>query len=92
MRLPNSYNEGINAVYASAAKLGATGVEDKSEEKSNGNILKRRHLVFSTSEEGTVEIVIWHEKNEPLRVYLSTDPQNDAKLQKVTNVLWDQLR
>lgn len=63
----------------------------KQKHQSYGDVMKRSRYIYTTPDGVTVKVISFREQGEPVRVFVSIDPEDKVKLTAITNALWDRL-
>ncbi len=56
-----------------------------------GSMMQRSRYNYTTPDGVTVKVVAFREQGEAIRVFVSIDPEDEAKLSDITTDLWDRL-
>jgi len=78
-----------SAVSYVATEEGVKQIKQK--HQSYGDLMKRSRYIYTTPDGVTVEVISFREQGEPIRVFVSIDPEDDVKLKAITNSLWDRI-
>lgn len=89
MRVECPSDQIVNAVAYIATENGVKQM--KSKHQSYGDLMKRSRYTYTTPDGVTVEVISFCEQGEPIRVFVSIDPEDEVKLKAITNALWDRL-
>ncbi len=89
MRVECPSDQIMNAVSYVATEEGVKQIKQK--HQSYGDRMKRSRYIYTTPDGVTVKVISFREQGEPIRVFVSIDPEDEVKLTAITNALWDRL-
>lgn len=86
-------NCSFSEIHAAVAYVATeSGVKEIKEKSQGSETMQRRRYIYNTPEGVTVEVVSFlEEQREPMRVFVTVDPEDEVKLTAITNEIWDRL-